>query len=749
MNSTFQKFKIDLFGDVKEVVVVNYKPEKESISAYDEIHHVHDIDRSGSMFSHIDKLIDNVQSAINASDEKDIITIGWFAGPGEFAFPIKGAAKHDRLNVLLDGLRHTLNTTCFSDSFSELGKVLMELKAFNLPVSITLFTDGNPVVPWSENEERHRIYEAVEKIKSILGNKLIAINTIGYGFDYNRELLIDISNMSQYGTFTHSNVIEQYLEIFRMNHEKVKGNISDPIDISVDGQIIYLTRKFSKYVYFISTNTLHLDSIDREKNQFFLIFRDLKNSFILNGEKYKIEDITTIAQESTINNFLYSLAYNSYYNGKYLESLNILSDNLRDKYLIDSHFSSFTFDERAEHIKKLKHAMLNPKDRLQNGKCSSNYIPKKDALCVMDILNKLKEINALWLAFDKDGEEYKRIGVKVEDTYNMFTSDDIEIRSSFGDMVFNKEKLNLSLRVVIPGHVKINPKQAKKVGLETEFKCKKYRNFTLVKNGNLNIKKLVCLVPDDNKDQIIEMVKIDPIENVQIEDKSYVKIIIDLSTLPVINQMYAEKASDINNVFDNVLDTLTYECKQKVVNYYLSLRSDVPHLQKTGAFKELTIDQIELLKEYGVDKNGNYGGIGGEEQKTGDSYTTRELDFYIAGFSSLPALKDIEQRIGNGKNLTTSMEMLYYEWEMFKSNAIVMGIDLNSNTKVVKEWLDKELKTIKTVLNELRSKLAIWKMAIVLTGNWFSLKIDDKNNYYYEKNGHKMICKIDYKTIEL
>jgi hypothetical protein len=749
MKTTFQKFTVNLLGDKREVIVINYKPEKETISTYDEIHHVEDIDRSGSMYSYINRLIDNVQKTIEVSGEKDIFTIGWFSGPNEYAFPIKGAAKHDRLNILLDSLRNTLNTTCFSDSFNELGKVLIELKAFNLPVSITLFTDGNPVVPWSENEEKRRIYESIEKIKSILGDKLVAINTIGYGYDYNKELLVDISSMSQYGTFTHSNVIDQYLEIFRLNHEKVKGNISDQVDINVNGKIVYLTRKFSKYIYSMATNTLHLDSIDREKNQFFILLNHCQNSFTLNGEKYKIYDIDTIAQDSTINNFLYSMVYNLYYNGKYLDSLNILSENLRDKYLVDSHFSSFTFDERAEHVKKLKYALLNTKDRLQEGECSLDYVPKKDALCVMDVLNTLKNIEALWLPFDKAGEEYKRIGVHVKDTFDMFVSDNVEIRSSFEDMVFNKEKLNMSLRVVIPGHVKLNPKQAKKVGLETEFKCRKFRNFTLIKNGNLNIQKLVCFIPEVDKDKITETIKIDSIDGIKIEDKSYVKVVIDLSILPVINQLYAEKASNIDNIFDNVFNTLTYECEQKIVNYYLSLRTDVPHLQKTGAFKELTIDQIELLKEHGIDKNSNYSGIGGEEQKTGDSYVTRELDFYIAGFSSLPALKDIEKRIYEGKNLTPSMEMLNGEWNHFRDKAEKINVDLDSNTKFVKEWLDKELKTIKITLNKLRSQLAIWKMAIVLTGNWFKLEVDDKNNYYYEKNGHKMICRINYKTVEL
>lgn len=747
---SLQKFKIDIDGE-KYVVVVNYKIEKNTgKKEYDSIHHIHIADRSGSMSWEINNLIDNIQHAINHSDENDLNTIGWFSGPGEFRVPLKAAKKFDEMGEVLNSLRSTISTTCFSDILKEIDIVLKELNYINKPVNITLFTDGNPVVPWSINEEKRRIFMEIEEMKKILGNNLVSFNTIGYGNYYDKNLLTDIADMTQYGTFFHSTNINQYLEYFRLNHEKIKENIFEPITISGKDDIIYLNRKFTK----LTTKNMKLDTLDKEKNQFFIIM-DKENEFIFNNELINVNNIKTLARETTINNFMYAYAYNMYYNGKYKNSLNMLSI-LKDKKLIDSHFSSFTYDERNEHIQWLKSAVFNTSSRFVAGQISTNYIPTRDALCVMDIIKELKKIDAIWVPFHKDLEEYKRIGVKIEDTYDMFVQNNEEIRGDFTDIIFNKETLNMSLRVEIPGYITINPKQAQKVNLPSKFECIKYRNYTLIKDGNLNMKKIMCLVPIDKENILNKFLnpqfpllstnnKIEIIEN-----KEYVRMIIDLIKYPIINQMYVDESVDIENIFDINEKILNYECVQKIINYYLKGMADKTYLKKEGVYKKLNKDQIELLQEYGISKECVYGGIGGEKKLTGDSYIVRIIKFYFAGISDLPPMEDMFERINTGKKLTTSMEILHENHNIFCNLADDKKIDLKMKNKEVKMWLQDELKHVKGRLNILRDKIAIIKMALVLTGNWFeNLSVDNKNNYYYEKNEMKMICKTDYKEIKI
>lgn len=746
--SNFLKFKVDLNGKTQNVVIINYKSDTEKTvgKEYDAIHHIHIIDRSWSMIDDIDELINNVQKTIDCTGDNDLITISWYSGPGEFRVPLKAAKKFDQMKNILNSMRDVISTTCFSDILKEMNIVLKELSSIDMPVSITLFTDGQPVVPWSVDEEKRRIFMEIEEMKSFLGNKLIAFNTIGYGNYYNLQLLTDIADMTEYGSFLHNNRIDQYYDTFRLNHEKIKENVYEPVELYTkhESEFMYLNRRHTKHEKF----NMKLNSIDKEKNQFFIVMRD-NEKFFLNDIQYSLEGIKErYVPEATVNNFLYAYAYNMYYKQKYKESLNVLAKNIKDRGLIDSHFRAFTLAEKGEHIHKLKTSLFKPKERFLEGVAPVDYVPKKDAMCVMDIIVKLKEIGAIWVPFHKELDDYKRIGKKTEESFDMFKQIDDEIRGNFEDLVFNKEFLNLSVRVKINGYVTLNPKQAKKIGLEPEFKCHKFRNYTLIKNGNLNMDKIMVLIPDHELSTFrVEAELLSG--NVEIEGKFYSRIIINLSKYPVINQLYAEESSSIEKVFHINKRILQLEAEQKILNYYIKSMADKAALKKEGVFKKLTVEQIELLKDYGISKDGVYSGIGGKEVVTGDSYITRVLNFYFAGVSSLPPVEKMLERIQSGKKLTANMEVLNEGYEKVNMNADSDNINFNQKIKNTKTWLDGKLKSVKKELYHLRDVIAIMKIAIVLTGNWFQLEVDEKNNYYFEKDGIKMICKADYREVKI
>jgi hypothetical protein len=228
----------------------------------------------------------------------------------------------------------------------------------------------------------------------------------------------------------------------------------------------------------------------------------------------------------------------------------------------------------------------------------------------------------------------------------------------------------------------------------------------------------------------------------------YARVVIDLSVFPIINRMYINKATDIANIFEDVRLTTELEARQKIVGYLIDgILTDT--LKKTGALKEYTVAQIRVLEKHGLDKNLNYGGVEITKAKAedSDSYQSRTMEFYLAGFSSWPKISEMLERINNGKKLTASMQTLHKQYLMVQNEADAKAVDLNKESVKTRNFLFAERDEIKKELILIRSNFAILKLAKLLSGDWFDkLTVDDKGDYFYEKNGIKMIAKTSYTT---
>jgi hypothetical protein len=736
--------KVNVGGKEKVLVAISHKEEMESsvveTTIVDKLHHIHILDRSGSMYSSINQLIDNVQKTIEAIGEEDVLTIIWFSGAGQHRTVIKGAGKFEKLNTILDGLRSTVGCTCFSDPLKEVNLVLDELGDI-APVSVTLFTDGCPVVPWSTQEEEKRCFAELAKMK----DKILAFNTVGYGNYYNQELLKGFSATSEFGSMIHSTKIEDYLSIFNHNFEKVSGAVCEKVYIASEKEIIYLNRTFTK----MTERTFDLSRLDKRKNQFFLI-ADRDFPFIYQDTPCSTLDTKFISKvpEASVTNFLYAYAYNLYYAGKRLESLDILSKNLKDKALIDSHLSSFTFDECAEHIKKLEKAVTHNEARGLDGYCDENYLPADDALCVLDILNKLQSTDSYYIPFSKNIKGYDRIGRKAEDTFNLFEKKEEEVRTPFSDFVYNKEHMNLSIRFYINGSVKLNPKEAKALEMPLVVDSGMFRNHTIIKDGNLNMKQIEAIIPSEEVDADYMLI-VEQLALGETDAFTHSRVVIDLASFPIVNRTYIKESGNIDAVFAAVKQNTEFEALQKVIGYWIDKSASSDVLKKTGALADYSVDQIRLLESHGLDKNLNYKGVDIKKASAeeSDSYQSRTMEFYFAGFSSWGKVADMIEKVNAAKKLTPNLQELCDQFAVFGKLATSVGIDLNKECVATRDFLVENQKWVKNHLLTSRNHLSVLKIAKLLSGDWFpELQVDEKGNYFYEKDGYKMIAKAAYTT---
>lgn len=736
---------IDLFGEKLRVVTIN-QDESEDVNviegkSLDSVHHIHVIDRSGSMRYEIANLVEQVKHTLTLMGKDDIVSVVWFSSEGQYKTLVKGAKNSPELVKLLDSLKSTIAYTCFSDPMNEVKEIVNDLYALNPNISVTLFTDGEAVCSRGKEAEEQRTL----KIVSEFVGKLIAFNTIGYSSYYNQKFLKDLAALSQFGIFAHSSQIAEYSSIFQNNFERIVGGRVEKVDIIYPDDVVcvYLNRKFVK----IHSDGVHLDRLDKNKNQFFIV-GNKEFDFEYNGEIFNSKNITIEAQSPTITNFLYAYANCLFYANYRKSSLDVLA-KIGDKALIDSHLSSFTFDESAEHQKKLELAALSPAGRNRDG-IVENYLPAKDAFCVMDLMNMLATNGAYYIPFHKEAQEYERIGKKVDESTNYFKYSKDPVTTPFSDFVYNKDKANLSLRNKINGVVKLTPAAADRVGLPHEIESFVYRNHTFIKDGHMNIKKAVVLMPEylyktiQSKKKVCELLKTDTKfvnEFGKNHNGKYVLVKINFNKLPVINALYNE-AVTADNLFNIVSDIQRYEYRQKCINYYLDKFQEkaTAAQNKVGIFEGKTAEQIQVLTEHGLEKSGSYAGVGKSIAAASecDFYEARSFEFAFKGMKSIPKVEDAIT-IPDGKKPTPVIELMNKTHKEFMTKVNNCGIEIDKAVVKTRDFLNEQLKLVKSELFKLRGALCAAKMAKIITGDSFEGFKVDGTDFVYEKDGRTMI----------
>lgn len=730
---------------LRKVAVCNINLEDQSTAmSVDCMHHIQVLDRSGSMWADIDDLIENVKDTIRFIPDGDYVSIIWFSGADQCNVLIKGAQKNDSLYALLDTLKSTLGVTCFSTPMKEVGNIINDLKSICPNFSVTVFTDGQPVVAWGTEEEIRRTLSAIDTWK----DDVLALNTIGYGNYYDQDFLKQMSAKTIFGQFIHSSMISDYAGIFSHNYEITADLVMTNVEVVSPGsEVMYLTSKLATK----SEAGLKTRALDKRKNQFVVIGPDDSDfNFLVGDDAYSTVGLKEIPSAS-ITPIMYAYAYTSYYEGNRKQSLDIIAKVLHDKNLVDELKNAFTYDEVGVATKALKSAVFSTKYRMLTGECSDDYVAADDAPCLMDVLGIILNSED---SYYKYATEYSRIGKKVVDTFNLFhRNKDEEVLTPANDLVFNKSRLNISIRSVINGTVSLNPKQAAKVGLPTELPSKIYRNQTLVKDGSPNMTMVTFRVTEDTYNELGKLFEghdiTDIINAYQIDDTQF-EIQIYLYNIPIINYSYVGNCTDAQNLLE-IVRTQTYlQAAQKSLGF---LRDDVYEYRKqhgifdvSKQFAQYTPEQIQVLTDHGLNDRAEYVGVNNVTEKSGDSYLVRELEFYLKGYSSLPTRDKYYSKKNAGGKLNGPETMMLQAENDFKD--LATGLKYASNEYL--EKLNASINKIKTQLALIKVDLAAKKIALVLTGEWFTeLEVDKKGNYLYSDGTDTLVIKANRVEVEV
>jgi hypothetical protein len=741
--SSMYRMDLNLGGKDKTVVIINQTEETKQQTTSQEvgaIHFIHVVDRSGSMGGYIRSLMDNVEKTLDALGDNDYFSLVWFSSPGQCKTLVKGARKDKESIVrLLNTIRSTLGTTCFSEPMAEVNSIIDDLAAICPNFCVSFFTDGLPVVPWPLHEEMRRVQEQVDK----MAPKVLAINTIGFGNYYDRDFMVEMSSKSQFGQYVHSTQIEDYSTIFRHNYERISELVVESTELYAQGaQVLYLTRSSSKLAV---DGELTMQALDKRKNQFVLI-GDGDFTFDYNGEGYHTAKIKAgPANKATVENIQYAMAYELYYQGQRQASLDILAINLKDRALIDGQLVAFTYDEVAAYSDRLKKAVFHNASRRTEGVAPDGYVPSADAFSVFDAITMLGNSDALYVP----GNDYKRVGLKTEDQFNLFKKDASKLSTApMSDIVFNRDKLNVSLRFTVEGNVGLNPKQAEEVGLPKSVPAKIFRNHTIIKDGGVNVPEMRVLMPQATLDVLRDAQgSVDFIQDVQpvavVENgTAYQDVRLNLAVLPIINRGYLDAFPTTESVYAALKQQLVLDARAKVLNHYV---------KATGATikaSTVTDEQLKILKDHGLDGGFIYSGVDNKtaSKEDGDFYESRSLSFNIKGMASLPSVKDVLKRMDEKKAFTAGQQVVKDQMDYLEK---AVGCPLSTLTDAAATALAKIQQETKKQVLEITARLAALKTAKILTGDWFdNLTTNDKGDFVYTAgDGGVMVIKAEREKV--
>jgi len=514
----------------------------------------------------------------------------------------------------------------------------------------------------------------------------------------------------------------------------------------VDKYIVHSTRNTSS----LNRDVLRINPSLKTTNKFYIINTSKEEfQFKVNNDSYDSTAIKRKIQSSDIENFLYIMVYELYISGKASEALEILTISLKDKYLTKAVMNAFTAKERQRCAEVLlmaahnKNINLQPKiwgePRLLEGELKEDDI-LDNGPCLMELLEVFEKNGDKFIPLDL--EHYKRIGKKVVDNYNAFKQDKaVKLTADFSDLVFTKEKLNISIRYEIPGFVTINPRQAKAVGFTNNiFSGKIYREQTIIKDGEVNIEKFHILASVDTVKYLKALNTDNLYTLIYSKDYSYVNLTlveIDISKLPVLNKRYISKCDSLDYILDTYYEERAAECRQKVINYFIK------KIGKKFICKgpKYTRAQKELLKSFGLE-DGIYEGIDNKVLCEGSNkYECRFFEFGLKGFSEIPKVEDILIKIREGNKKFNGSETLMVNYiKYLEENKFHTSIDR----------LNCLLEEQKLIIRSNTRKLAQIKLAKTLTGGWWEgLKLDSRGNYFYERDDKTLVIKVVRKTINI
>lgn len=697
------------------------------------------VDCSGSMYGSLPKirahLKQNMASLVKPGDTVSVI---FFASKGQCGTVFAGEPVRDlkdltNIYAAIDRYLQPIGLTGFVEPLQLAFETAHSIENGNTN-SLSFLTDGYDN-QWTEGQ----ILEKAQQISDVFDN----VTIIEYGYYCNRPLLEKMADVLKAN------------HVFAEGYSELEPELSNVLASATSKRIKISVPKYTTDIAYIDGGKLVFQRVrdfeEKQEGDVAYIPEHIKTVWALNKE-LKADALKDTKDDQLLYVSLY-MAVRDMNQDLVWDILKLLGD----VYLIKKYSNCFTKQDYSEIKADIERAVLEEQYRFIDG-VNYGLVPKEDAYTVLDLLNDLSADGA-FLVTDSPYFQYSRIGkgtVQREDNtvndlaeqmagaktkeerreiaakmvnanewtpeFVKSTNDPVPMQA----LVFNESRPNVSVRTTTTGTVAV-PQSIREQypTLPEELQTHIYRNYTIIKDGIINLKTLpVSMSPQlarELRDLEVGMFEIEGGINAD-EFRTYA---IDLMSVPVVNRAMVKGISG-QDFFNAHIELQRQKARSKVFKYYRE--------KLWGAVNALGLEQ-----EYGQEAAAFLSGKGIRDYgfspavdsvEATDFYYSRELNVKIAGLSSLPGVEatikkfaENEQLIKDGKKAKkiNAGDQLMWEaindYQEFVNSPVVQ----KSKTKddLIKNWIKDETQANIATVRQIQLSLSKLVYGVVAGHGWF------------------------------
>lgn len=730
------------------------------------VHHVAVIDCSGSMGWDLPQIREQLKRKLpKLLREKDTFSLIWFSGRDEYGVlfqgePVATLADLKTVEQAIDRWLKPVGLTGFKQPLETVATVAAKLRSSgpkDAAVALFFLSDGCDN-QWSRGD----VLKAMEKAAGAVSS----VTVVEYGYYAGRDLLADMTAKAG-GTHIFAETFDKYVPSFEAAMQR-RLTGAPRVEAKVAGDPV-CGLAFSMGDGEITAYEASGGSV--------LVPEDLSGFWYLSpapaGASGKA-DLQSLSKAAWSLAGAAPEAVDAAYAAVSLLSVRMKPDTvlpllkgLGDVKMIQAFGGCFGKQKYSEFVDLSKDAAFG-RGRFEQG-WDPSKVPADDAFTVLDLIRIISEDDGNRVLFDDPSFKYSPIGRGRVDSSTVLTAKEQkevaelsaelaktkdpaklkeinariaaitatkgealkfeEAAKEAGDegypvssLTYNEDRPNVSVLVRKEGTVNLASRlpaalKGTKVGsgVPETFSTFIFRNYTIIKDGLVNVKQLPVALTLDTVKKLEGAgcpadVRIGKAE----QSGSRFKITIDLSKLPIINRRMVKEVS-ARTLFETEWELTKARAAQKVYNAF---KKDMGESKKSATFDALYgADGAAWLKEQGFT---DYSGFSPKSvlAEAKDVYKAKELKVSLKGYSSFPTLAKYREAVQKGKLNGPAELMKPYVDEVDAFLASDVYKKAADQGALFTAWIEPKAKDATAKVRSLLSAMAEIKFSIVVGQVW-------------------------------
>lgn len=700
--------KLNLGNENYMINTVEFKNAVETVLP---TNHVFVADVSYSMYNVLPKIRQHLKDNLaRLVKPEDTVSILYFSSRGQYGSVFVGEKVNtieDLTNIhkAIDRFLKPTGCTGFVEPLKLASDVAMDLRHNGNLASLVFMTDGYDNC-WTEQD----ILKACNQLPMAFNNILF----LEYGWYCNRPLL---EKMSEATNAMHT-FVESYDDFETEFDLSMSRHNAKRIEINATG---------AEHAIYLENGKLNIVNV---VNDVALIPENVSQVWLMNVENDTVPPQSTPCQE------LFVALYYAIHRMQPDMAWNILRA-LGDVRIAKMYQSCFTKQDYSNVKDAVMGCVNDESQRFMQG-CDFNVVPDDNAPTLLDVIQVLLDHNAEidikspdfsynrtgrasvqkddttiadlseQIANASSSEERKELARKLalhEEWKPVFTS--TAKTASMNNVVFNSSRPNISINTVQQGFVSVPENVQAAHTLPAKIESKIYRNYTLVRDGILNMKELPVKIDYDALIKLSDFgVKFGHYLSINAPGREHIKL--DLTSVPLVNRAMTKNLSG-KEFAEAHVSLLSKKAHQKVLKHFRDQLGGKTNAK--GLADQYGAEAAAYLSEQGIRDYG-FSPKSVRAEST-DFYMSKELNVKIKGASSLPAISAVEKKIVGGKKLNVADQLI--------NEALVTYTDILQDLSVAEQSAFIEVRT-KRIIDEVRAlekNLSKIMYGVVVAHRWF------------------------------